>query len=268
MMEEGLREKIEQLWLASSDDVKDEDIVCLHGVLEKLDRGELRIANREDDLWIVNEYLKKAILLYFKYTKSQIMAGNGCSFFDKVSLKTQNWTESDFVCAGFRAVPGSLIRYSAYIAKSVILMPCFVNVGAFVDEGTMIDTNALVGSCAQIGKGCHISDGVTIGGVLEPLQSTPVIIEDNCFIGARSVVSEGVIVKEGAILGAGTILSSSTKIIHRETGEISYGKIPSHSVVVSGSYLSKNINLGCAVIIKQVDELTRKKTSINELLRE
>jgi 2,3,4,5-tetrahydropyridine-2-carboxylate N-succinyltransferase len=265
---DSLQEKIEQLWRASSDDVRDEDIACLHEALKKLDTGELRIADKIDGLWVVNEYLKKAILLYFKYTKSQIMPGNGCVFFDKVPLKTQNWAESDFVRAGFRAVPGSLVRYSAFIAKSVILMPCFVNVGAFVDEGTMIDTNALVGSCAQIGKGCHISDGVTIGGVLEPLQSTPVIIENNCFIGARSVVSEGVIVEEGAVLGAGTILSASTKIIHRETGEVSHGRIPSYSVVVPGSYLSQNINLGCAVIIKQVDELTRKKTSVNELLRE
>ncbi|MDR1982810.1 MAG: 2,3,4,5-tetrahydropyridine-2,6-dicarboxylate N-succinyltransferase [Holosporaceae bacterium] len=261
----NLQEKIEHLWNNSADA---ENLIYVHKVLEKLNRGELRVAEKINGSWITNEYLKKAILLYFKYTKSQLVARSDCNFFDKIPLKTQNWTMSDFIHAGFRAVPGSLVRYSAYIAQSVVLMPCFVNVGAFVDEGTMIDTNALVGSCAQIGKGCHISDGVTVGGVLEPLQATPVIIEDNCFLGAKSVVSEGVIVEEGSVLGAGTILSSSVKIVHRETGEISYGRIPSYSVVVPGAYPSGNVNLSCAVILKQVDKSTRQKTSINKLLRE
>ncbi|MDR2158159.1 MAG: 2,3,4,5-tetrahydropyridine-2,6-dicarboxylate N-succinyltransferase [Holosporaceae bacterium] len=262
----SLREKIEQMWNDPAGAA--EDFIYVREAMDKLDRGELRIAEKINGSWITNEYLKKAVLLYFKHTKSQLMAGGDCNFFDKMPLKTRNWTESDFVRAGFRAVPGSLVRYSAHIAKSVVLMPCFVNVGAFVDEGVMIDTNALVGSCAQIGKRCHISDGVTIGGVLEPLHSTPVIIEDNCFVGARSVVSEGVVVEEGAVLGAGTILSSSTKIIDRESGKISYGKIPSYSVVAAGTYPSGNVNLSCAVIVKRVDESTRRKTSINELLRE
>jgi 2,3,4,5-tetrahydropyridine-2-carboxylate N-succinyltransferase len=235
--------------------------------LDKLDKGELRIANRIDGVWKVEDYLKKAILLYFKYTKAQVIPGNECNFFDKTPLKTFGWTTSDFINAGFRAVPGSLVRYSAYIAKSVVLMPCFVNVGAHVDEGTMIDANSLVGSCAQIGKRCHISDGVTIGGVLEPLQATPVIIEDNCFIGAKSTVLEGVIVGEGSVLAAGVILSASTKIIDRETGETSFGKIPPYSVVVPGAYPSGNVNICCAVIVKRADERTRQKTSINELLR-
>jgi 2,3,4,5-tetrahydropyridine-2-carboxylate N-succinyltransferase len=259
---ESLQDRIEKLWQSDS-----EETGCVHEAMKKLDNGELRIADKINGRWIVNEYLKKAILLYFKHTKSQIMLGNECNFFDKIPLKTKNWTESDFINAGFRAVPGSLVRYSAHIAKSVVLMPSFVNVGAFVDEGSMIDTNALVGSCAQIGKGCHISDGVTVGGVLEPLQAAPVIIEDGCFIGAKSAVLEGVIVGEGSVLGAGTILSASTKILNRETGEITYGYIPSYSVVVPGTCPSGNVSLYCAVIAKQVNEQTRRKISINELLR-
>jgi 2,3,4,5-tetrahydropyridine-2-carboxylate N-succinyltransferase len=261
---ENLQARIERFW---NDGDWAEGLVAVHEALDKLDSGELRIADKIKGSWVINEYLKKAILLYFRHTKLQIMASGDCNFFDKVPLKMKNWTEADFIRAGFRAVPGSIVRYSAHIEKSVVLMPCFVNVGAFVGEGAMIDTHALVGSCAQIGKKSHISDGVTIGGVLEPLQATPVIIEDNCFIGARSVVSEGIIVGEGSVLGAGTVLSSSTKIIHRETGEVSYGKIPPYSVVVSGAYSSGNVNLSCAVVIKQVDESTRQKTSVNDLLR-
>jgi 2,3,4,5-tetrahydropyridine-2-carboxylate N-succinyltransferase len=235
--------------------------------MEKLDKGELRVAEPTDGLPVVNQYLKKAILLYFKHIPSRLMPGDGCNFFDKVPLKTQNWTESDFTKAGFRAVPGSLVRYSAYIAKSAVLMPCFVNVGARVGEGTMIDSHALVGSCAQIGKGCHISDGVTVAGVLEPLQAAPVIIGDNCFIGARSVVSEGVIIGEGSVLGAGTILSASSGILDKSTGEITRGRIPPYSVAVPGTRPSGNVNLCCTVIIKKTDEQTRKKTTVNELLR-
>ncbi|MDR0677735.1 MAG: 2,3,4,5-tetrahydropyridine-2,6-dicarboxylate N-succinyltransferase [Holosporaceae bacterium] len=263
MKEEDLKKDIEALW--SSKDL--ENTSSVNEVMQKLDEGVLRVAQKNEEEWNVNEYVKKAILLYFKIAKSKLIPGNECNFFDKVPLKTYNWSESDFVRAGFRAVPGSIVRYSAYIAKSVVLMPSFINVGAFVDEGTMVDTNALVGSCAQIGKKCHISDGVTIGGVLEPLQANPVIIEDNCFIGAKSAVLEGVIVGEGSVLAAGTVLSGSTKILNRETKEISYGKIPPYSVVVPGTYPSGNVNICCAVIAKQVEEQTRSKVSINELLR-
>ena len=259
-----LKEEIEQIW-----EGKVTDLSAMYEALEGLDKGELRIAEKKEGIWKVNDYLKKTILLYFKNSSSEVMSGGVCSFFDKVPLKTKGWTKSDFEKSGFRAVPGSLIRYTAYIAKSVVLMPSFVNVGAYIDEGTMIDSNALVGSCAQIGKNCHISDGVTIGGVLEPLQANPVIIEDNCFIGVKSSVTEGVIVEEGAVLATGTMLSASTKIIDRETGEISYGRIPAYSVVVPGSYPSKNgVHLACAVIVKKVTEQTRRKTSINELLRD
>lgn len=259
-----LKEKIEKIWSGELSDLS-----AMHEALKKLNKGELRIAEKQDGVWRVNDYLKKAILLYFKNSDSEIIEGGLCPFFDKVPLKTKAWTEDDFKRFGFRSVPGSLVRYTAYVAKSVVLMPSFVNVGAYVDEGTMIDSNVLVGSCAQIGKNCHISDGVTIGGVLEPLQANPVIIEDNCFIGVKSAVTEGVIVEEGAVLATGTMLSASTKIIDRETGEIFYGKIPAYSVVVPGTYPSKNgVHLACAVIVKRVTEQTRRKTSINELLRD
>ena len=184
-----LKKRVEQIW-----DGESADLSAMYEALEKLDRGELRIAEKQNGVWEVNDYLKKAILLYFKNSSSEIVSGEICSFFDKVPLKTKGWTRSGFEKSGFRAVPGSLVRYTAYIAKSVVLMPSFVNVGAYIDEGTMIDSNALVGSCAQIGKNCHISDGVTIGGVLEPLQANTVIIEDNCFIGVKSSVTEGVII--------------------------------------------------------------------------
>ena len=259
-----LKEKIEKIWNGEVSDLS-----AMHEALEKLNNGELRIAEKQDGVWKVNDYLKKAILLYFKNSDSKIIDGDICPFFDKVPLKTRDWTAEDFKRSGFRAVPGSLVRYTAYIAKSVVLMPSFVNVGAYVDEGTMVDSNALIGSCAQIGKNCHISDGVTIGGVLEPLQANPVIIEDNCFIGVKSAVTEGVIVEEGAVLATGTVLSASTKVIDRETGEVSYGRIPAYSVVVPGTYSSKNgVHLACAVIVKRVSEQTRRKTSINELLRD
>ncbi len=259
-----LREEIEKIWNGEVSDLS-----AMYEALKKLDNGEFRIAERKEGVWKVNDYLKKAILLYFKNSASKLISGGVCSFFDKVPLKTRNWKDFDFEKYGFRSVPGSLIRYTAYVAKSVVLMPSFVNVGAYIDEGTMIDSNVLVGSCAQIGKNCHISDGVTIGGVLEPLQANPVIIEDNCFIGVKSSVTEGVMIEEGAVLATGTMLSASTKIIDRETGEIFYGKIPAYSVVVPGTYPSKNgIHLACAVIVKKVTEKTRQKTSINELLRD
>ncbi len=258
-----IKEQIEKLWKGES-----QDFSCVMEVIKALDSGELRIAEKVNDNWYTNDYLKKAILLFFRNNKSKLMESEICSFFDKVPLKTKDWSNEDFIKSGFRVVPGGLIRYGAYIAKSVVLMPCFVNIGAFIDENTMIDSNVLIGSCAQIGKSCHISDGVTIGGVLEPLQSSPVIIEDNCFIGVRSAITEGIIVREGAVIGTGVMLSSSTKIIDRETGKIFYGEIPPYSVVVSGSYhTTNNLSLYCAVIVKKVSKDTRHKTKINELLR-
>jgi 2,3,4,5-tetrahydropyridine-2-carboxylate N-succinyltransferase len=268
MIKKKLSEKIDDLWSGISNDTS-----CLQEIMDKLDHGELRIVNKIDGKFVVNDYLKKAILLFFKHTKANVMQGAPhalCSYFDKIPLKTNGWTEEDFLRAGFRAVPGCVIRYSAYIAKSVVVMPSFINVGAYVDEGTMIDTNALVGSCAQIGKNCHISDGVTIGGVLEPPQAMPVIIGDNCFIGVRSSVTEGVIVGDGAVVGAGVCLTASTKIVHRETGSVTFGEIPPYSVVVPGTYQSSSsssISLNCAVVVKEVDRRTREKTSINDLLR-
>ncbi len=261
-MKQTLRNRIEDLW-----NEKSNDIFYIDEAMKKLDNGELRMVEKNNGEFIVNDYLKKAILLFFKHTKTIVMQGAGCAYFDKVPLKTTNWTEKDFLHAGFRMVPGSVVRYSAHISKFAVIMQSFINVGAFIGEGTMIDTNALVGSCAQIGKNCHISDGVTIGGVIEPLQANPVIIEDTCFIGVRSSVTEGVIVGEGSVLGAGTTLTASTKILNKITGEITYGRIPPYSVVVPGVYPSGNVNLCCAVIIKSVDEQTRKKTSINDLLR-
>lgn len=261
-MSKELKEQIAKVWNGESS-----DCACVDEVLRQLDVGQIRVAQKQEDRWIVNEYVKKALLLFFKLSKSQLICGAVCNFFDKVPLKTSGWNESDFLHYGFRAVPNSYVRYSAYIGKSVVLMPCFINVGAYVDDGTMIDSNSLVGSCAQIGKNCHIADGVTIGGVLEPLQSAPVIIEDNCFVGVKSSITEGVIIGEGSVIGAGVTLTASTKIIDRSTGEVFYKKVPPYSVVVPGSYQSGAVNLACAVIIKQVTPQTRAKTSINELLR-
>jgi len=246
--------------------------------LELLDRGAARVAERgSDGTWRINQWLKKAVLLSFRLNDmSEIPGGPGDAvWWDKVPSKFDHWDEKRFRAAGFRAVPGSVVRHSAYIAPGVVLMPCFVNLGAYVDQGSMIDTWATVGSCAQIGKNCHISGGAGIGGVLEPLQAGPVIIEDNCFIGARSEVAEGVIVREGSVLSMGVFLGASTKIIDRETGETLVGEVPAYSVVVPGTMASKRSNSGeaapnlyCAVIVKRVDEKTRAKTSINELLRD
>ena len=215
---------------------------------------------------------KKAILLSFKTNKMSMSKGPYTTWYDKVPGKSVLWNEGDWKKAGYRHVPNGVVRKGSYIAKNVVLMPCFVNLGAYVDEGTMIDTWASVGSCAQVGKNCHVSGGAGIGGVLEPLQASPVIIEDNCFIGARSEVAEGVIVQEGAVLSMGVYIGASTKIVDRATGEITYGKVPAYSVVVPGSLPNKNDpkgpNLYCAVIVKKVDEKTRSKTSINDLLRD
>ena len=246
--------------------------------LTALDSGEARVAEKTASGWVVNEWLKKAVLLSFRINDmTPIEGGPGArtTWWDKVPSKFEGWGDNQFRAAGFRAVPNCVVRRSAFIAKGVVLMPSFVNLGAYVDEGSMVDTWATVGSCAQIGKNVHISGGAGIGGVLEPLQASPVIIEDNCFIGARSEVAEGVIVGEGSVLSMGVFLGQSTKIINRETGEIHMGEVPPYSVVVPGTLPGKPLpdgtpgpNLACAVIVKTVDEKTRSKTSINELLRD
>jgi 2,3,4,5-tetrahydropyridine-2,6-dicarboxylate N-succinyltransferase len=249
--------------------------------LKLLDSGQARVATRDDNgQWVVHQWLKKAVLLSFRLNDNSVVpftdATGSCAYgYDKVNLKFANWNEGQFRQAGFRAVAGSVVRHSAFIAKGAILMPSFVNLGAYVGENTMVDTWATVGSCAQIGKNVHLSGGVGIGGVLEPMQAGPTIIEDNCFIGARSEVVEGCIVREGAVLGMGVFIGKSTKIVNRATGEISYGEVPPYSVVVAGSLPSKNFpngesgpHLYCAVIVKTVDAQTRSKTGINDLLRD
>jgi 2,3,4,5-tetrahydropyridine-2-carboxylate N-succinyltransferase len=245
---------------------------AIEDTLDALDSGELRVAERgEDGTWHVNQWAKKAVLLGFRLKDMEKHSGGpqGGDWWDKVDSKFADWKKKDWKAAGFRAVPTCVVRKSAYIAPGVVLMPSFVNLGAYVDSGTMVDTWATVGSCAQIGKNVHLSGGVGIGGVLEPMQAGPTIIEDNCFIGARSEVVEGCIVREGSVLGMGVFIGQSTKIVDRETGEVMYGEVPAGSVVVAGSMPSKNgVNLYCAVIVKRVDEKTRAKTSINELLRD
>jgi 2,3,4,5-tetrahydropyridine-2,6-dicarboxylate N-succinyltransferase len=249
---------------------------AVQSALALLDSGQARVAEKKDGIWIVHDWLKKAILLSFRLNENRLMgAGVPGPWWDKVPGKFSGWKAEDFQPAGFRAVPGALVRQSAYIARDAVLMPCFVNAGAYVDEGTMIDTWSTVGSCAQIGKNCHISGGVGIGGVLEPLQANPVIIEDNCFIGARSEVAEGAVIEEGSVLSMGVFIGQSTKIVDRATGEVLYGRVPAYSVVVPGSLPGKPLPDGsagpalyCAVIVKRVDGQTRAKTSINELLRD
>ena len=246
--------------------------------LDLLDRGKARVAERgANGAWSVNQWLKKAVLLSFRLADNAQMKGaaGGSSWWDKVPTKFEGWDSARFKEAGFRAVPGSVVRRSAYIAPNVVLMPSFVNLGAYVDSGTMVDTWATVGSCAQIGKNVHLSGGVGIGGVLEPLQANPVIIEDNCFIGARSEIVEGVIVGEGSVLSMGVFIGASTRIIDRATGQVHIGRVPPYSVVVPGSIPGKPLpdgspgpSLYCAVIVKTVDAQTRAKTSINDLLRD
>lgn len=256
-------------WTAS--DVDAEKREAIEHAITLLGEGGVRVAEKgEDGRWVTHEWLKKAVLLYFKLHDNRLMRAGDLSFFDKVPLKFNGWGENEFRQAGIRVVPTACVRKGAYIAPKAVLMPCYVNIGAYVDEGTMVDTWATVGSCAQIGKNCHISGGVGIGGVLEPIQASPVIIEDNCFIGARSEVAEGVIVREGSVLSMGVYLGKSTRIYNRETGEVHYGEVPPYSVVVPGSMPGKSggPNLYCAVIVKQVDEKTRSKTSITHLLRE
>lgn len=246
--------------------------------LDMIDSGQLRIAEKIDGSWHVHQWAKKAVLLSFRLNGNGMISGgpNGSSWYDKVPSKFEGWDEAAFSAAGFRAVPNCTVRRGSYIADNVVLMPSFVNIGAYVDSGTMVDTWVTIGSCAQIGKNCHISGGVGIGGVLEPLQAGPVIIEDNVFVGARSEVAEGVVVEEGSVISMGVFLGASTKIINRETGEIHMGRVPAYSVVIPGTLPSEKTmadgkpapSLACAVIVKTVDERTRSKTGINELLRD
>jgi 2,3,4,5-tetrahydropyridine-2-carboxylate N-succinyltransferase len=281
MSHADLKATIEKAWderdgvtPATKGEVRD----AVSEALNLMDSGKARVAERgADGDWQVNQWLKQAVLLSFRLNDmTTINGGPGkATWWDKVPSKFDGWGEAEFKAAGFRAVPNCTVRRSAYIAPSVVLMPSFVNLGAYVDEGTMVDTWATVGSCAQIGKNVHLSGGVGIGGVLEPLQAGPVIIEDNCFIGARSEVVEGCIVREGAVLGMGVYIGKSTKIVDRATGEVMYGEVPAYSVVVSGTMPGKPLpggepgpSLYCAVIVKRVDEKTRSKTSINELLRD
>lgn len=278
-METGLQQTIEALWERRdtlSATTGGEAREAVQRALDLLDTGAARVAAPGPDGWVVHQWLKKAVLLSFRLQDSAPMPGpGGAPVFDKVPMKFAGWDASQFQSAGFRAVPGAVVRRSAYVAPGVVLMPCFVNVGAHVGRGSMIDTWATVGSCAQVGENCHISGGVGLGGVLEPLQANPVIIEDNCFIGARSEVVEGVIVERGSVLAMGVFLSATTKIIDRNTGEVFVGRVPAYSVVVPGTLPGKPLpdgapgpNLACAVIIKRVDERTRAKTSLNDLLRD
>jgi len=280
MSHDDLKKTIEDAFEARDEintSTKGEVREAVEAALDLLDSGQARVAEKQGGEWVVNQWLKKAVLLSFRLTETAIIGGGpgDAVWWDKLPSKFSGWDAARFEEAGFRAVPSCVVRRSAYIAPDVILMPSFVNLGAYVDSGTMVDTWVTVGSCAQIGKNCHLSGGVGIGGVLEPLQAGPVIIEDNCFIGARSEVVEGVVVGEGAVLSMGVFISQSTKIIDRQTGEIHIGRVPPYSVVVSGSLPGKPLpdgspgpSLYCAVIVKTVDEQTRSKTSLNDLLRD
>lgn len=264
----------DQISASTQGDVRD----AVNEALNLLDSGEARVASKESGEWVVNQWLKKAVLLSFRLNDMSLIKGGpgeNTPWWDKVPSKFEGWGDERFAEAGFRAVPGAIVRHSAHIAKGAVLMPSFVNLGAYVGEGTMVDTWATVGSCAQIGKNVHISGGTGIGGVLEPLQAGPVIIEDNCFLGARSEIAEGVVVEEGAVISMGVFIGASTKIVDRETGEVFMGRVPAYSVVVPGTLPGKPLadgtpgpGLACAVIVKRVDERTRSKTSINDLLRD
>jgi 2,3,4,5-tetrahydropyridine-2-carboxylate N-succinyltransferase len=244
-------------------------IEAVNEALELLDSGEVRVAEKSGDDWAVNQWLKKAVLLSFHLNDSEVMAAAHTNFFDKVPLKYAGFGQSDFEESGVRVVPDALVRKGAYVARNVVLMPSYVNVGAYVDSGTLVDTWATVGTCAQIGRNVHLSGGVGIGGVLEPVQAAPTIIEDDCFIGARSEIVEGVIVEKGSVISMGVFIGQSTRIYNRESGEITYGRVPAGSVVVSGNLPAEDgsHSLYCAVIVKQVDEKTRAKTSLNDLIR-
>ena len=270
----ALQPSIEALWDRRNDlsfaTAKPEEIALIERVIDALDAGTLRVAEKIDGQWITHQWIKKAVLLYFRTHDNGLMVDGPTTYWDKVPTKFDGWTAEQFKTGGFRVVPPAVARKGSFIAKGAVLMPSYVNIGARVDEGTMVDTWATVGSCAQIGKNVHLSGGVGIGGVLEPLQAGPTIIEDNCFIGARSEVVEGVIVEENSVISMGVYIGQSTKIYDRETGEVHYGRVPAGSVVVSGNLPSKcgKYSLYCAVIVKKVDAQTRSKTSINELLRD
>ena len=275
MKNKDLENAIETSW-ESKDEINEKTVGIAKEAVEQtlnlLGNGSLRVAEKKaSGEWVVNQWTKKAVLLSFRLREMELQKGGpqNSNWWDKVDSKFKDWGETEWRQQNFRAVPNTVVRASAFIGENVVLMPSFVNLGAYVDSGTMVDTWATVGSCAQIGKNVHLSGGVGIGGVLEPMQASPTIIEDNCFIGARSEIVEGCIVREGAVVGMGVFIGKSTKIFNRETGETSYGEIPPYSVVVSGSIPSKGgVNLYCAVIVKQVDEKTRSKTSINDLLRD
>ena len=267
---ENAFENIENINSSSPSDI----IKAIDLTIEDIDTGNLRVAEKINNNWVINQWIKKAILLYFRINDMKLISGSSgdSHWWDKIDSKFQGWDEEKFIKSGFRAVPGSIVRKGSFIAKGSVLMPSFINIGAYVGSGTMVDTWATIGSCAQIGSNCHISGGAGIGGVLEPLQANPVIIEDNCFIGARAEVAEGVIVKEGSVLSMGVFLSASTPIVDRETGKIIRGEVPPYSVIIPGTFSPNSDNskpsLYCAVIVKTVDEKTRSKTSINELLRD
>jgi 2,3,4,5-tetrahydropyridine-2-carboxylate N-succinyltransferase len=274
-MQSQLQEIIENFWEereSINSDTTGEIKDAVETTLKMLGDGDLRVAEKiKTTEWTVNQWAKKAVLLSFRLRNMELQNGGpqGGTWWDKVDNKFKDWNEATWTKKNFRAVPNAIVRASAFVAENVVLMPSFVNLGAYVDSGTMVDTWATVGSCAQIGKNVHLSGGVGIGGVLEPMQASPTIIEDNCFVGARSEIVEGCIVRTGSVIGMGVFIGKSTKIFNRDTGEITYGEIPPYSVVVSGSIPSKNnVNLYCAVIVKRVDEQTRSKTSTNELLRD
>jgi 2,3,4,5-tetrahydropyridine-2-carboxylate N-succinyltransferase len=274
-MDERLESVIDRAWEERDSvgpDTRGDVRHAVDAAIAALDRGEARIAEQVDGDWTVHQWLKKAVLLSFRLNPMDAISGapGGAHWWDKVPSKFVGWGEKEFAAAGFRAVPGAIVRRGAYIAPGAVLMPSFVNIGAYVGEGTMVDTWATVGSCAQIGRNVHISGGAGIGGVLEPLQAGPVIIEDDCFVGARSEVAEGVVVERGSVLSMGVFLGASTKIVDRSTGEVIYGRVPTYSVVIPGALPGKDGGpaLACAVIVKRVDERTRSKTSINELLRD
>ncbi len=268
-----LQPVIEDLWERRAELTslsESEQVHAIEQIINELDNGHLRVAEKIDGQWITHQWVKKAVLLYFRTHENERMKAGSTRYFDKVPTKFEDYSKEDFRQGGFRVVPPAVARHGSFLAKNVVLMPSYVNIGAYVDENTMVDTWATVGSCAQIGKNVHLSGGVGIGGVLEPLQANPTIIEDNCFIGARSEIVEGVIVEENSVISMGVYISQSTKILDRATGEITYGRIPAGSVVVSGSLPAKDgsHSLYCAVIVKKVDAQTRAKTSINDLLRD
>jgi 2,3,4,5-tetrahydropyridine-2-carboxylate N-succinyltransferase len=280
MTKENIHAVIEKAWENRADvssatrgEIRD----AVDHALAELDGGRLRVAEKIGGAWQVNQWLKKAVMLSFRLNDMTLISGGpaGAGWWDKIPLKFSGWDATCFSEAGFRAVPNCVVRYPAYVAPKVVLLSCMVNMGAYVDEGTMIDTWATVGTCAQVGRNCHISGGVGLGGVLEPLQANPVIIEDNCFIGARSEIAEGVIVEEGAVISMGVFIGASTKIIDRATGEVFMGRVPAYAVVVPGTLPGKPLpngqpgpSLACAVIVKRVDQQTRAKTSVNDLLRD